>query len=96
MAAVLTFVLLLTMVPVQASAAGAEGDHLKLEASAGTLTVKLVLPNAAGEKLSSLQLSLELNAGSFSKFQFDQAVAGKAKTYEAYYDTESRDRKSVV
>ncbi len=90
MAAVLTFVLLLTMVPVQASAAGAEGDHLKLEASAGTLTVKLVLPNAAGEKLSSLQLSLELNGGSFSKFQFDQAVAGKAKTYEAYYDTESR------
>ncbi len=90
-AAILAFALLLIMVPVQASAAGAEGDELKLEASAGTLLVKLILPNAKGEKLSSLQLRLELNAGAFSEFQFDQAVTGKAKTYEAYYDADNKN-----
>ena len=89
-AAILAFALLLAMMPVPASAAGAGQDDLVLEASGSTLTVKLTLPNAKDEKLSSLQLGLELDAGSFSEFQFDQAVTGKAKTYEAYYDADNR------
>lgn len=89
-AAILAFVLLFSMVPVQASAAGAEGNDLKLETSGGILFVKLILPNAKGERLSSLQLSLELDTGTFSEFQFDRAVTEKAKTYEAYYDEDNR------
>lgn len=89
-AAVLAFALLLTLTPVQASAAGAEQDDLVLEASGNTLAVKLKLPHAKEEKLSSLQLTLELDAGSFYEFQFDQAVTGKAKTYAACYDTDNR------
>lgn len=82
--------LLLTMVPLQAFAAGNEEDALILEASGNTLIVKLKLPNAAGEKLSSVQLSLNLDTGAFLDFQFDQQVAGRAKVYEAYYGQDRR------
>lgn len=89
-AVILAVSLLIAMLPMQASAAGTEGDRLVLEAKEGTLVVRLVLPNAAGEKLSSLQLSLTLDAGEFSEFTFDQEVTGKAKVYEAYFDNNRR------
>lgn len=84
--------LLLTIFPLQAFAAGNEEDNLILEASGNTLIVKLNLPNAKGEKLSSVQLRLSLDTGAFSDFYFDEAVTGKAKVYEAHY---SQDRRQV-
>lgn len=89
-AVILAVSLLIAMLPMQASAAGTEGDRLVLEAEEGTLVVRLVLPNAAEEKLSSLQLSLTLDAGEFSEFTFEQEVTGKAKVYEAYYGNNRR------
>lgn len=89
-AMILAVSLWIAMLPMQASAAGTEGDRLVLEAKEGTLVVRLILPNAAGEKLSSLQLSLKLDAGALSEFTFDQEVTGKAKVYEAYYDNNRR------
>ncbi|MDE7311196.1 MAG: fibronectin type III domain-containing protein [Eubacterium sp.] len=78
--------LLLTILPLQAFAAGNEEDDLILETSGNTLIVKLKLPNAKYDLLSSVQLSLSLDTGAFSDFQFDQQVTGRAKVYEAYYD----------
>lgn len=89
-AMIILFSLLLTAIPLQVFAAGNDEDDLILETSGNTLIVKLELPNAKKEELSSVQLSLNLDAGAFSDFIFDESVTGKAKVYEIYYNQERK------
>ena len=89
-AMIILFSLLLTAIPLQAFATGNDEDDLILETSGNTLIVKLELPNAKKEELSSVQLSLNLDAGAFSDFIFDESVTGKAKVYEIYYNQERK------
>lgn len=59
-------------------------DEIVLQTQGNMLVVGLTLPNAAGEKISSLQLSLQLDRGSFDNFVFDDQVTGRSKVCEAY------------
>lgn len=60
-------------------------NSIQLEPTDKQVTVKLTLPNAAGEKISSLQLSLEITPCQSADFTFDSAVASKAVTYAQYH-----------
>ena len=59
-------------------------DQLLLERQGDVITIKLVMPYAADEKLSSLQMKLSIDGGTFSKFTFAPELAGVAKVTEAY------------
>ena len=65
-------------------AAAPSAEQLVLEAQDNVITVKLIMPNAADEKLSSLQLSLKTDSGTFSGFKFSSQVTGSSKVAETY------------
>lgn len=88
----LIFAVLASMIPHMAYAAENKEDKMSLDVSGNMLTVKLELPNASGEKLSSLQFRLSLDNGTFGNFSFNPEVTGRAKVYEAYY---SKDKKTL-
>lgn len=89
-AMILSIFLLTTSLPTTLFAAANTSDEIVLEAQGSILTVKLKLANAAGEKLSSVQLSLQADGGTFSDFTFDTQVTGRAKVWEAYAGEENR------
>ncbi len=78
----------IAMLPRQAFAAEQAKDAIELERKEGkaAVSVRLTLPNAAGEKLSSLQLSLKVDPASPAQFAFDEKVTGTAKVHEARYN----------
>ena len=65
-------------------------DQLLLETKGNVITVKLVMPFAADEKLSSLQLKLKINDGDFSEFVFDSQMMEHAKLAQAYYNSDNK------
>lgn len=71
------------MLPQQAYAADSPGEAVLLEKEGEKgASLKLRLPNAAGEKISSLQVSLKMEAGTEAVFSFDKMVTERAKVYE--------------
>lgn len=73
----------IAVLPQQVSAAESvpEAVLLKKEGEKEA-SVKLRLPNAAGEKISSLQVSLKMEAGAEAGFSFDEMITERAKVYE--------------
>lgn len=86
--AVSAFILIL---PLKVSAG--EQEALYLEAEGDGVQVRLTLPGADGELLSSLQLGLKVTSDTAGKleasFQFDDSLSGKAKVREARYQAET-------
>lgn len=86
--AVFAFIVIL---PLHVRAAGQEA--LYLEAEGEGVKVRLTLPGADGQFLSSLQLSLNVTsdrAGELeASFQFDSSLSGKALVQEARYQKET-------
>lgn len=60
-------------------------NAIQLEPTGNQVAVKLTLPNAAGEKISSLQLTLEIAPCQSADFIFDAAVTGTNAICKAYY-----------
>lgn len=84
-------VLVLTAVcPVKVSAG--EQDEVQLEKGGDGVTVRLSLPELAGEMISSLRLSLivsDENGGRPAvSFEFDGGIQGRSKVRETRYHTE--------
>lgn len=79
------------LLPLSASAAG-KTEGIELKPSGKQVSVQLTLPNADGEKVSSVQLTIKLDAAAVSdaSFTFSQDVTAKAKVHEAYYDKEKK------
>lgn len=65
-------------------------DQLLLETIGNEITVKLVMPYAADEKLSSIQLKLKLDYGTFSEFVFAPQVMEHVKVAQAYYGSDKK------
>ena len=82
---------LMAVLPLKVSAGG--GEALYLEAEGEGVKVRLALPGADGEMLSSLQLALTVTSDTAENleaaFQFEEALTGKAKVCEARYQAES-------
>lgn len=78
----------IAMLPQQAFAAEQTKDAIELERKENetAVSVRLTLPNAAGEKISSLQLTLEVDPIYPVEFVFDEKVTQKAKVCEAHPD----------
>lgn len=82
---------LMAVLPLKVSAGG--GEALYLEAEGEGVKVRLALPGADGEMLSSLQLALKVTSDTAENleaaFQFEEALTGKAKVCEARYQAEN-------
>lgn len=74
----------------QKSGSNQAEDQLLLETKGNVITVKLVMPYAEDEKLSSLQLKLKLDDGAFSEFVFASQVMEHAKVAQAYYSSDKK------
>ena len=81
---------LIVMLPQRAYAAGS--IDLEHEPDSTTVSVELTLPSAAQEKISSLQLRLEVAsiAVTSADFRFDDRITETAKVTEARWDQESK------
>ena len=82
---------LMAVLPLKVSAGGQ--DALYLEAEGEGVKVRLALPGADGQMLSSLQLTLKVTSDTAERleaaFQFEEALTGKTKVCEARYQAES-------
>lgn len=81
----------IVMLPQQAYAAGS--ISLEHEPDTTTVSVELTLPSAAQEKISSLQLRLEVasTAEASAGFTFDNRITETAKVAEARWDQERKE-----
>ncbi len=82
---------LMAVLPLKVSAGGQ--DALYLEAEGEGVKVRLALPGADGQMLSSLQLTLKVTSDTAERleaaFQFEEALTGKTKVCEARYQAEN-------
>ena len=84
---ILMAVALFTMaLPQKVSAAG---NSIQLEPTGKQVSVKLTLPSASGEKISSLQLRLRISSCQSAEFNFDTAITNKAVVSEARFHQEN-------
>ena len=78
----------IAVLPQQAFAADEKESILLEKLDDKSASVKLRLPNAAGEQIVSIQLSLVMSGGTgvSPEFEFDATVKERATVYESPYD----------